>query len=590
MRFLAYFYQELLNFRLPELHSLAEMFHIPISHDPTGPEDEMKPFLWVELPDEEAARKIASRSILLKAFIDVWAFAPTLDALNAQLRSLPAEDFEHRVSPHVNSEGSFRVEVDGYGTGLPFGIPFEKRPAALFQPLFAALPVHGKCRLKNPDRIFWLVEDHGHPQTNKPTGYLDPPELVYYGREVARGPRDLVTRYDLRTRTYIGTTSMKAELSFLVANMAHARPGTLVLDPFAGTGSIILSCAAMGAHVMGSDLDIRCLRGTPDRNVLVNFRDHGLPPPDLFGCDQAHAPWRMMTAPFLDAIVCDPPYGIREGTRKVGPRNNARDKRRRVAKQQPGGSGATSPAPEEQQQPSPVPAPAEAAAEEQEQDESQTPHVSQQVHYPILEVLGDLLDFAARAVIPGGRLCYWLPTTIYYKPSDVPTHPSFTLLSNSEQPLTTKMSRRLITMVKTGPPALGPRLWRTMPAPALPLESPCPPTVARHELDSVADVRSFVFGPRIGPDGLPLAAASPEAAAPKTWFPRTKTQAELSRKRQKKQQKKAAKDAKRIERLRLAAAAAAPAPTAPPQAHPAPAQAPAAPIPTGEQPPAGQGN
>jgi len=198
--------------------------------------------------------------------------------------------------------------------------------------------------------------------------------------------------------------AVKAELSFLVSNMAHAQRGTLVLDPFAGTASILLrsarrgqtlregrwvegsqlvlhrayrsnydkhharratvfshahhlllvhsvwtmgslggsnssgpralgreylelphrvsptlrlshSCAAHGAVVIGSDLDIRCLRGRPRRNVRTNFIEQGLPPPDLLGCDQAHAPWRLPSSGLFDAIVCDPPYGIREGQR-----------------------------------------------------------------------------------------------------------------------------------------------------------------------------------------------------------------------------------------------------------------------------------
>lgn len=46
------------------------------------------------------------------------------------------------------------------------------------------------------------------------------------------------------------------------------------------------------------------------------------------------------------------------------------------------------------------------------------------------------------------------------RPSDVLTHPSFALLANSEQPLNSKMSRRLITMKKTGPPARASRPWR----------------------------------------------------------------------------------------------------------------------------------
>ncbi len=41
---------------------------------------------------------------------------------------------------------------------------------------------------------------------------------------------------------------------------AWARPGTLVWDPYCGTGSILLAAARFGAHVMGGDIDMRVLK------------------------------------------------------------------------------------------------------------------------------------------------------------------------------------------------------------------------------------------------------------------------------------------------------------------------------------------
>lgn len=50
---------------------------------------------------------------------------------------------------------------------------------------------------------------------------------------------------------------MEAEASLVMANMAHARPGTLAYDPFVGTGSMLYTSAHFGAMVMGSDIDGR---------------------------------------------------------------------------------------------------------------------------------------------------------------------------------------------------------------------------------------------------------------------------------------------------------------------------------------------
>lgn len=48
---------------------------------------------------------------------------------------------------------------------------------------------------------------------------------------------------------------MDPQLSVLMANQALVRPGHLVLDPFVGSGSLLVAAAKFGAYVMGSDID-----------------------------------------------------------------------------------------------------------------------------------------------------------------------------------------------------------------------------------------------------------------------------------------------------------------------------------------------
>lgn len=46
-----------------------------------------------------------------------------------------------------------------------------------------------------------------------------------------------------------------------MTNQSLAGPGKIVYDPFAGTGSLLLTSAAFGALTFGSDIDGRQLRG-----------------------------------------------------------------------------------------------------------------------------------------------------------------------------------------------------------------------------------------------------------------------------------------------------------------------------------------
>ena len=71
----------------------------------------------------------------------------------------------------------------------------------------------------------------------------------------------------LKTRKFIGNTSMDAQLSLLMANQALINTNDLVFDPFVGTGSLLVSAAKFGAYVLGSDIDFMMLhaRARPSR-------------------------------------------------------------------------------------------------------------------------------------------------------------------------------------------------------------------------------------------------------------------------------------------------------------------------------------
>ena len=130
----------------------------------------------------------------------------------------------------------------------------------------------------------------------------------------------------------MGPTSTDHELAMLMANQGQVKPGDFVYDPFVGTGSIATALQHFGAFVFGSDLDIRVIKGygvgrktkndvagldkIEKFDILTNFTHYSLPHPD-FWIQDVHSPM-IRASPVFDAIVCDPPYGIRARTQKVG--------------------------------------------------------------------------------------------------------------------------------------------------------------------------------------------------------------------------------------------------------------------------------
>lgn len=120
----------------------------------------------------------------------------------------------------------------------------------------------------------------------------------------------------------------------------------------------------------------------------------------------------------FDAIICDPPYGVRAGGRKSGGRKLLK--------------GIISPYT--------VP------------DDKRVGHIPSTAPYSLTECVHDLLDLAGQMLVMGGRLVFFYPVLREDGSTEphFPEHPCFKLLAISEQILSFRYSRYLLTMVKTG--------------------------------------------------------------------------------------------------------------------------------------------
>ena len=238
------------------------------------------------------------------------------------------------------------------------------------------------------------------------------PRRVFLGRLVGGGNRAAVTKYDLKKRHYLSTTSMDAEVALVAANMVHAQPGKLICDPFVGTASLLVACAHFGAMTMGSDIDGRSVRGKAGRHIVSNYQQYGLLHRYLDGfiSDLTHSPLRQTR--LLDGIVCDPPYGVREGLKVLGSKN---------------GSG------KEEVIIDGVPA------------HLRSGYIPPKKPYSFEAMLNDILDFAAVSLVDTGRLCMWMPSVNQDEVEfAIPSHPALELVSVCTQPFN-KWSRRLLT-------------------------------------------------------------------------------------------------------------------------------------------------
>ncbi|KFD58957.1 hypothetical protein M513_00120 [Trichuris suis] len=411
-RYLFYYVHRHLAFREAELSALMGMFGIEwnVRHDSKA-RDALRnsPFCVVDYASIEDVRKVASRSVLLRNCCMLWAEAETYEELYGKLR-LQVNSYKRLI----RWKEPFKFNVESFGKKLNMEYKQNR-----FQEL-AFLSVEGEVDLNFPTNQFFLFEHYGM-NLGKPT---DQPIKLYFGHLVVEGQSKVPWRYDLKTRIFIGNTSMDPFLSFLMANIAQVSPGDFVYDPFVGTGSILLSCAHFGAYCAGAEIDYNVAHGRgrpsrshmmcrlPEESVRRNFEQYNLLSRyvGIIVADSSVLTFQPKLR--FDSIVTDPPYGLREKVTCIGER-----KQRNKLVIHAG------------------------------------PHFPSKIKYDLLSILLDLLNFAATYLKIGGRLVYWFPVGLSNcKTSIYPQHPCLLQTSCCLQSLSGIHGRVLLAMVKVREP------------------------------------------------------------------------------------------------------------------------------------------
>ena len=316
------------NFNFEELVSICEMFNIKnLKIDENFMFDVMNyPYINIYfdgIDNEELCKKIVNRAVLLKNIVKVYSEGNSVDDL---IKNMNTEAFKEEQE----STESFKFDVDIRGLSV------NQAGRVEMMNKFNAFPLKGKVDLNSPKRIFTLFQ-------NK----FDNKTYTFFGRQLAGKDEHtrFYTKYDLIHRKYLGPTSTDHILAFLMTNLAQIKKNELIIDPLAGTGSILIPPTHYGAFVFGCDLDVRVLKGyavgyvrkdnkmvSNEADIFTNFDDYGLPRPQIIRQDINHPSFKKKNNTF-DAIVCDPPYGYRACSKKTGLSDYKKEKREQRLKQ-----------------------------------------------------------------------------------------------------------------------------------------------------------------------------------------------------------------------------------------------------------------
>jgi len=200
--------------------------------------------------------------------------AETSEAIKA-LRSI-------NISEHVRSGETFAVRIKHVKSHAKEvdGMALERKLGEII--LGTAENV--KVNLQKPQKTF--------------IGILTDDKLVF-GLKMADVPPKSFMERRPKKKPFFHPSAMPPKLARCMVNLAKPKPGDLILDPFCGTGSILIEAALIGCRILGMDIQKRMAHGS-----LKNFKHFGIEPEGVIVADAKNPPVQK-----VDCVVADPPYG-----------------------------------------------------------------------------------------------------------------------------------------------------------------------------------------------------------------------------------------------------------------------------------------
>lgn len=118
-------------------------------------------------------------------------------------------------------------------------------------------------------------------------------------------------QYDMRKvafRPFFSPISLHPRYARAMINLAELHEGESILDPFCGTGGVLIEAGLIGAKIFGSDISPEMIKGCKENLQYFGINWERLEAIDVGRLHQYFDK--------IDAVVTDPPYGRSASTRK----------------------------------------------------------------------------------------------------------------------------------------------------------------------------------------------------------------------------------------------------------------------------------
>ena len=225
-------------------------------------------FLLTDIKNERGLEQISKR-LSLTHFINMYLFSanPSLNDLLDRARDID-----------VCIEGSFRIRCENRSNQRLKSTHLERKLGEIYA-------VNYKVDLENPDtEIRLLLSD----------------EVWFVGKRLFQIDRKQYEKRKANYRPFFLPISMHPRLARCMVNLSEVKAGEKLLDPFCGTGGMLIEAGLIGAKVAGSDIKGWIVNGCKQNLEHYGIREYELENIDvgeigIFGK--------------VDAVVTDFPYG-----------------------------------------------------------------------------------------------------------------------------------------------------------------------------------------------------------------------------------------------------------------------------------------
>ena len=222
-----------------------------------------------DLQDDELIRKITSRAAFCR-------FGGSLLSTGEKLEDLVGDNF-----PTIPSEMTFAVASNSLDRSMcgELGALIKSKTNA-------------RVSLDTPDIVFQLEST----ESKFVLGSSDQGYKKSNWRE--RRPR---------ARRFFLPSAIYPKLARFLVNLSRIKEGEYFLDPFCGTGSLLIESSVMGIKTLGIDMTRWIARG-----ALLNLKGFAL---DFESIVRADSTGRNLPVQSIDAIATDVPYGRASSTK-----------------------------------------------------------------------------------------------------------------------------------------------------------------------------------------------------------------------------------------------------------------------------------